>query len=74
MPDLMTPRHERWDEFYERLVGPGFCDFKKDSEGEISWTCKAGNDKTFATKILQEMGFSAEDIAYSVIYFEQYGG
>jgi hypothetical protein len=72
---LMTPKHPRWDEFCERLEGPEGCHFRPrlDQPGS-TWTCAGGRDKTFAIQILTAMGFSSEDIAWSLQFFEVHGG
>jgi hypothetical protein len=69
---LMRPENPRWAEFLERLQGPGGCDFKKDGNGEITWRCKGGKDKTLATAIMQSM--SDVDVPASLAYFERHGG
>jgi hypothetical protein len=69
--DVMTPAHPRWEEFSERLSGPEGCNFRRKPDGSSTWTCKAGADKTMATKILKAMGM---DVAASLTYFEAHGG
>lgn len=68
----MCPGHPGWADFLEKLQGPGGCDFKKDEDGEITWRCKGGKDKTLATAIMQSMG--DVDIQASLAYFERHGG
>lgn len=41
---------EQWVEFFDRLAGPEGCNFT-----EETWQCAGGNDKTFATAILEDM-------------------
>lgn len=68
---MMTPDHERWDEFIQRLSGPDGCDFQRDP---FTFKCAGGMDKTFATKILEDMGFASGEVAASLTYFEEHGG
>ncbi len=65
---IMTPNHDRWDEFCERLGGTEGCDFQEDG----TWKCLGGTDKTFAIAILIDMG--GVDIPASLSFFEQNGG
>lgn len=65
---LMTPEHESWDEFCERLGGPEGCDFQ-----EKGWKCKGGTDKTFATAILKKY-YPDVDVPATLAYFEDNGG
>ena len=69
--EVMTPKHPRWEEFCNRLAGPEGCDFKKKPDGDATWTCAGGNDKTFATKILKAMNM---DVAASLAHFDEHGG
>ena len=69
--EVMTPKHPRWVEFCNRLAGPEGCDFKKKPDGDATWTCAGGNDKTFATKILKAMNM---DVAASLAHFDEHGG
>ena len=68
MRSIMTPEHPLWGEFCERLEGPEGCNFTPD----LKWTCKGGNDKSFATAILKHMGDI--DIPVSIKYFDDHGG
>jgi Protein of unknown function (DUF2695) len=75
---LMTREHPRWDEFCERLEGPGYCDFREtpNQHGKLvkSWTCAGGRDKSLAARLLAEMGLTSDEIAWSCEYFEAHGG
>jgi hypothetical protein len=71
---VMTPDHERWEEFCVRLEGPEGCDFKRDEDGRPTWRCAAGSDKTRARAVLSAMGFDEGDIEASCEFFEQHGG
>lgn len=64
----MTPEHQRWAEFCERLAGPEGCDFTEDGK----WKCHGGTDKRFATAILTDMG--GVDIPATLRFFEENGG
>jgi len=66
-PFVMTPDHERWEEFCERLEGPEGCDFRPDH----TWKCNNKGDRPFATKILEDMG---ADVVKSLAYFSAHGG
>ena len=69
--EIMTPKHPRWDEFYERLEGPEGCDFQEDSNGKITWKCGGGNNRQKSKAILANMGF---DVQASLDYFTEHGG
>jgi rhodanese-related sulfurtransferase len=71
---MMDSEHPDWQAFLERLEGPEGCDFKKDAKGKITWLCKSGNDKTFAKKILTDMGLNEFEIEESCEWFEDNGG
>lgn len=47
---------EQWAELFDRLAGPDACNFQDDK-----WTCAGGNDKTFATEILMDMGIDEQE-------------
>ncbi|MFA5248413.1 MAG: DUF2695 domain-containing protein [Patescibacteria group bacterium] len=64
----------QWDDFLDRLYGPEGCNFQYDADGKPTWVCKAGNDKTYATLILQDMGLSKEEIIKSCEFFDENGG
>src|SRR5262245_31210813 len=70
----MCPEHPEWREFCNRLGGPEGCDFQKDDDGEITWKCSGGTDKSRAARILQAMGFPPKAVEQSCKYFEQHGG
>jgi len=71
---MMTPNHPRWEEFCNLLEGPEGCDFREDGDRGPTWHCNGGKDKTFAIKILKQMGFSEEEVEGSCKYFEKHGG
>ena len=69
----------RWNEFFRRLEGPEGCDFTSDPEdpentAKISWRCKGGMDKTYAAKILADMGVPDARAIDVLKYVEGYGG
>jgi hypothetical protein len=68
----MTPTHPRWNEFCARLEGPEGCNIQTDAEGNVTWQCGGGNDKTRAKAILRRMG--GIPIQASMDYFEANGG
>lgn len=70
--DVMTPQHPRWDEFAERLEGPGGCNFRKDEEDGIIWNCPKLRHRPLATAILTAMGDI--DVPASLAYFKERGG
>ena len=78
----MTKHHPRWDEFCDRLEGPDGINAQPgphtNPDGTVtedwSWTCAGGNDKSLASKILIAMGFTNEQVAVSLTYFESEGG
>lgn len=47
---------EHWQDYFDRLEGPEGCNFTKDAQDEIHWSCKGGMDKTFSRRILVDMG------------------
>lgn len=69
--DTMTPEHERWDEFAERLAGPEGCN-AKNAGGVGTWDCTGHTDRPHATAILTEMGNI--DVNASLVYFKEHGG
>lgn len=72
MAAVMTPEHPHWQEFAERLEGEEGCNFRKDGDGKITWSCKGGRDKTFAATILRMM--PDIDVDASLAFFEAHGG
>ena len=69
---IMSPLHFRWQEFCARLEGPDGCDFKKDENGDFTWKCGGGMDKSKAIAIMESMGNI--DIEKSCAYFDAHGG
>jgi hypothetical protein len=73
----MTLNREQLEEFFERLEGPEGCDFRvKDPNvaSSVTWKCKGGTDKTFATKILKSMMIDDAEIADFLERCEATGG
>ena len=55
----MKPSHKRWKEFTERLAGSEECNFKlkdKNDPKSYIWKCSGGDERPFATAILEKMG------------------
>jgi len=71
---VMTRDNTRWEEFCDRLAGPEGCNPRKDSTGKDTWTCSGDDHFGSARAILTRMGFSAEQVAASLTYFESQGG
>lgn len=72
---IMTPEHPRWNEFITRLEGPEGCNVHlKDPTDpkSVVWTCGGGDEKSFASKILNTM-FEI-DVKKSLEFFEEKGG
>ena len=69
---VMTPQHPKWREFCDRLTSSDGCNFQEDENGKITWRCRGGHDKSFATQILQS--YSNIDIKASLQYFDEHGG
>jgi hypothetical protein len=72
MKTIMNPKHPRWDEFCERLAGSEGCNFKEDKDGNTTWKCNGGYDKSYAIRILQTM--PEIDIEKTLKYFDSHGG
>jgi hypothetical protein len=69
---LMTPNHELWDEFYQRLEGPEGCNFRNDDDGKTVWSCDGDMDKPLSRAILKK--YKSVDIESTLQYFESHGG
>lgn len=69
--EVMTPIHPKWEDFCSRLEGPEGCDFQE-KNGEFTWECKGGFDKTKSISILKKMG--GIDVEKSLKFFEENGG
>ncbi len=67
---VMTPDHERWEEFCVRLEGPEGCDVRRDELNYNTGRCTGLENKPFARAILASMGFSEDDIEASCEFFE----
>jgi Protein of unknown function (DUF2695) len=63
----ILPRHARWVEFIERLVGREGCNFHADH-----WTCFG--DVRFTKAILRDMGLDERSTDLSIAYFGDHGG
>lgn len=73
--ELLT--EEEWNAFFNRLEGPEGCDFREKVKGNpdsITWHCKGGMDKSFATTILTDMGVPSETVKDVLLYVEDFGG
>lgn len=56
---IMTPEHPKWQEFCSLLEGSTACDFHEEIPGKrdtLTWKCNGGRDKTFASRILNDLG------------------
>jgi hypothetical protein len=62
----MLPRHPRWTEFIERLVGPEACNFTKEG-----WTCFG--DLRFVNSVLREIGLDDPTIGVSTASYRDHG-
>lgn len=71
---VMTLDNPRFGEFLERLGGPDYCNFRNDPLIGMTWDCEGGKDKTFAERLLRDMGLSDDEIRSSFAYFEARGG
>jgi len=72
----MTIDHERWDEFYDELIGPDGCNFHlTDPKDRTSadWTCDSTDAFPVSRRILHEMGLTPDQIEQSIAYFRQLG-
>lgn len=69
---VMTPEHELWNDFYERLSGQEGCNFREDKEKGIIWDCPGDHEKPLARAILKSYGNI--NIKKSLKYFEEHGG
>lgn len=65
----LTPEHELWGEFIERLEGQEGCNFRE-LNGKTVWTCAGNHD--LATKILKSMGDI--NIETTLKYCYEHGG
>lgn len=70
----MTPTHDRWTEFADRLEGPEGCNFQKGENDNITWECGGGHDQTRSAGILILMGFTPEAVEASLNFFTDHGG
>ena len=59
---VMTPDHERWEEFCVRLEGPEGCDVRRDELNYNTGRCTGLENKPFARAILASMGLTCADI------------
>ena len=65
---------EQIEMFFEKLEGPGYCDFKKDKKGEITWLCKGGNSKSLSIKLFKDMKISDKEIKKFLNLCNSFGG
>jgi hypothetical protein len=71
--EVISPGHDRWEEFCERLAGPQGVNFRNDENGELRWDCDSHNI-IYAVRILQQMGFGEATINASLSYYREHGG
>ena len=72
----MTIDHERWDEFYDELIGPDGCNVHlTDPKDRTSskWTCDHTDAFSISRRILAGMGLTATEIEESIEYFHRRG-
>jgi len=72
----MSPQHERWSEFVDRLEGPEGCNFRysEKNNGCNVWDCDNTAERPKARAILASMGFDEQAIEESLSIFEMEGG
>lgn len=70
---LMTPEHPQWNEFIALLLGEEGMNAHQEDERGWVWTCYGGNDKRFATAVL-EKHFPEVDVPATLAFFEENGG
>lgn len=76
-PDLMTPIHDRWPEFADKMSGAEGCNFAevtRNGKKDFTWTCDNTPHHPITRKILESMGFDPVSIEQSVGYFKGHGG
>jgi Protein of unknown function (DUF2695) len=71
--EVVSPRHDRWEEFCGRLAGPQGVNFRHDENGELRWDCDS-RDIIYAMRILQQMEFNKASVDASLSYFRDHGG
>lgn len=72
----MTRDHERWDEFYDQLIGPEGCNFHLTDPNDrtsADWTCDSTDAFPISRRILREMRLTPDQIEQSIAYFRQLG-
>lgn len=62
------------EEFFERLKGPGGCDYVKNDHGSATWKCNGGMDKSTSMQILKDMGIQEQFVKNFLKKCERYGG
>ena len=73
----MTVDHERWEEFYDQLVGPDGCNFHLTDPNDrrsATWNCDCTDAFPTSKRILGEMGLTPLEIVESIAHFRQHGG
>jgi hypothetical protein len=63
--------------FFKKLEGKEGCNFQEKEKGNpesITWTCKGGNDQSFAIKILKKMGIPDKEITDFLSECHEFGG
>jgi hypothetical protein len=71
--NVMTPAHEKWDEFCNRLEGEEGCNFHEDPVKGIVWNCTSSGAHAHkhSRAILTSMKC---DVEASLEYFRKHGG
>lgn len=73
MTQILTPDHERWNEFIDLLSGPQYVNFDSDEMGgNVTWNCNGSTRKPQATAILKTM--PEFDLEATLRYFDEHGG
>lgn len=63
------------DRFLTILEGPKGCNFRKrKKDGKTVWNCKGGTDKGHSVRILENMGFSINQILNILKVADSNGG
>ena len=68
---IMSPAHQRWEEFMDRLEGPEGCNCQPDPDAPCGLTWHCDHSTTHARRILEDMG---ADVEASLSGFEEFGG
>jgi hypothetical protein len=71
--EIMDLDNPRWEKFISRLAGEEGCNFRE-TDGKAVWDCNGDKNRPSTCAILADMGFTADQIASSLSYFESNGG